>query len=135
MTQKKKVATRSELGLSFGKWIKDKRQDARLTQNEAALKADISRVYLARIEAGEIPSRSVVLQLAKAYNLPEAEVLHRAGYSSGVEDVELPMAMIHFQMLSPQAQTLIEKHIDELRKMEESQRRAAEKAEKASKRR
>lgn len=120
--KQKEVATRSELAVSFGKWVRGKRLDARLTQTEAALRADISRVYLARIEAGDVPSRSVVLDLARALNAPEKEAIHRAGFSSGVEDESLPMAMIHFNMLSPGAQRLIEDHIDNLRKLEEAQR-------------
>lgn len=113
-----RAATRSELAVKFGKWVKEQRQDARLTQIEAARRADISRVYLARIEAGEVPSRAVALRLAKALNVPEAEALHRAGFSSGVEEAELPLAMMHFRLLSPEAQALIGKHINELRKLE-----------------
>jgi transcriptional regulator with XRE-family HTH domain len=135
MATKKKAASKSELAASFGKWIKDKRTDARLTQTEAALRAEMSRVYLARIEAGEIPSRGRVLSLAAALGVPEAEALHRAGYSSGVEEEEMPMAMIHFRMLSPAAQELVAKHIDELRKLEEVNRKIAEKAEKTGRRR
>lgn len=124
-TQKaKKALTRSEVAVKFGKWVKDKRRDGHLTQNEAALRAEISRTYLARIEAGEIPSRSLVIGLAHALNVPEQEALMRAGWSSGLEEEEVPMAMITFRLLSPAAQMLIEKHIDELRKFEELQSRA-----------
>jgi len=133
--KKQEIATRSALAASFGKWIKDKRQDARLTQNEAALRAEVSRVYLARIEAGELPSRDVVLGLARALNVPEKEALHRAGFSSGVEEEDMPLAMLHFKLLSPAAQALIEKHIDELRKMEEAQQQSLAKPRKTTKRR
>lgn len=130
LAKKQEVATRSEIAATFGRWIKDKRQDARLTQTATALRAEISRVYLARIEAGEIPSRSIILNLAHALNVPEREALHRGGLSSGLEEADLPLAMINFNLLSPEAQGLISDHIDNLRKMEESRRDSAGKTRK-----
>ncbi len=113
------IQKRSEIHKSFGKWIKSLREakgDARgykYTQQSLATDADITRVHLARIEAGAGPSAATVTKLAKALGANEREALVRAGFSAGFDkDAQLPIALIHFQHLSPEAQRVIVDQIE-----------------------
>lgn len=99
----------------FGKWIKKLRlakgeaRGHRMTVQELADMADISRVFLQRVEAGDGVSSVTVSKLAQALGVDEREALERAGFSAGftAKDAQLPISLIHFKYLSPETQKLI----------------------------
>jgi transcriptional regulator with XRE-family HTH domain len=71
----------------FGKWIKERREDLRLSQGEVAKRAGIDRQQVYRIEAGKSGTkRETVLAIAGALELDTSEALNRAGYSSSHPD-------------------------------------------------
>lgn len=54
----------------FAKKIKQARTDKRLSQEQVAIKAKISKNYYARVERGEVsPSLDVATQIAKALSI------------------------------------------------------------------
>jgi XRE family transcriptional regulator of biofilm formation len=61
----------------FAGLITARREAAKMTQEELARRAKLSRGYLAKLEAGHSknPSLLVLGRLAKALNLPLAELL------------------------------------------------------------
>lgn len=74
------VATESHWK-QFGKWIRQKRNEAGLTQLQVATKADITDVQFARIEKGESGTkRETVINIANAIGLSVAQALDKAGF-------------------------------------------------------
>lgn len=75
----------------FGKWLKTKRIEAKLTQVQVANKAGITDVQYARIEKGESGTkRETVIELAKAIGSNLIETLNKAGFDIPKEDQILP---------------------------------------------
>jgi transcriptional regulator with XRE-family HTH domain len=65
---------------TFGRWLYDMRTDLRLTQKEAAKRAQIGHNTWCRLENGQsTPMRATVLQIAEGLELERAEALSRAG--------------------------------------------------------
>jgi len=74
------------LWLEFGRWLKQQRDDAGLSQAGAAARAGIDRQQWYRIEAGKSGTkRDTVIAIANALSLNYNDVLQRAGFSSGDE--------------------------------------------------
>ena len=58
----------------FGDWLKQKRKEARFTQNQLALRLNCSLIYTRKLESGERrPSEQLVEQLIKVFNISEAD--------------------------------------------------------------
>lgn len=56
-----------EIGLAFGRVLRQKRQEAGLTQEQLALEADVQRNYVSLIERGvNQPTIAVLFKLANA---------------------------------------------------------------------
>jgi len=56
-----------EIGLAFGRVLRQKRQEAGLTQEQLALEADVQRNYVSLIERGvNQPTIAVLFKLASA---------------------------------------------------------------------
>jgi transcriptional regulator with XRE-family HTH domain len=100
-TEKPSVALRRE----FGKWAKEQREKAGLTQKVVAENTGIHRVHLARIEAGESGvGRNTVIAWTKAVNknsrqfqVDENEALERSGFAALVpneNEIEAQMAVM-----------------------------------------
>ena len=67
--------------LVFGAWVREKRKFARLTQEELAKAAGITRFQLIRIENGESKTtRETASAIADALREDEGEALRLAGY-------------------------------------------------------
>ena len=86
---KRKGSSRKERPLGIGKYLTDLRLGKRLTQQEIAKRIKRSRSYICRIETGERERKSVprkplrgfiLYQLAKAYEVPVAEILEKANW-------------------------------------------------------
>lgn len=76
--------------MTFGQWVRLKREEKGLTQMHVARRAGVSMSYISTIERGErhritgapsAPSRDIVINIAKALGVDEAEALTRAGYT------------------------------------------------------
>ncbi len=75
----------------FGRWLRSKREERKLSRAELSRLADISDMQIYRIEQGETGSKRETLRLlANALQIDENEVLRRAGFYSRlpVEDEE-----------------------------------------------
>jgi transcriptional regulator with XRE-family HTH domain len=64
----------------FGPWLRSRRMIARLTQDEAAQAAGVSRRQWIRYEQGSKMLRKKIKRVAAAINVPEQRMLDRAGY-------------------------------------------------------
>ncbi|WP_323828277.1 helix-turn-helix domain-containing protein [Pseudomonas sichuanensis] len=66
-----------EIGLAFGRVLRQKRQEAGLTQEQLALEADVQRNYVSLIERGiNQPTIAVLFKLASALRCsPSALIL------------------------------------------------------------
>lgn len=101
--------------LEFGKWLRGKIEDKKMKQGEAARKAGISRVHLARILSGDTGySHYTIEAIAKGLNLNLEETLRRAGFAPAAADTEVPVEFVRFKELPPEAQEIIRKHIEAL---------------------
>lgn len=104
-----------ELREGFGKWLRSLIDDRKLTQGQAAKKIGISRTHLSRILAGDTGIRfDTGVAIADAFGLSTDETLHRAGFASGQMDESLPVEMIQFLRLPPEARDIIRAHIKAL---------------------
>ena len=76
----------------FGKWLKQKRLLANLTQTQVGNRAGITDVQVARIEKGESGTkRETVISLAQAIGIDSGETLNKAGF-----DIPKNMNSINF---------------------------------------
>lgn len=64
----------------FGPWLRSRRLIARLTQDEAAHEAGVSRRQWIRYEQGSKMLRKRIKRIAGVINVPEQTMLDRAGY-------------------------------------------------------
>jgi len=113
---------RAELQKNFGRWISGLRiargeaRGHKMTQRELATLAGISRVFLARIEAGDGVSPVTAVALAEALGVDPRESLERAGFSEGYSGKrpDLPISLIHFEHLTPESKSLIQAQLEYL---------------------
>lgn len=127
-TQKSLERTIANRWVDFGKWVKNRRLDLRMTQGEAGRKAGISRVHWARIESGDSGTKYTTIPLiAKALNVDVDIVYRTAGYAGlnsndnpkilpeAVRQFEnIPEAMAHFAELPIEIQRSIVKQVEAL---------------------
>lgn len=67
-----------EIGLAFGRVLRQKRQEAGLTQEQLALEADVQRNYVSLIERGvNQPTIAVLFKLASALNCSPSVLILR----------------------------------------------------------
>lgn len=91
-----------EVRESFGTWLRDQLIRMDVTHSQAAKRIGISRTHLSRILAGDTGIRfETALSIADALNLPQEDTLHRAGFSAGELDEEIPVEMRAFLRLNP----------------------------------
>lgn len=66
--------------MTFGRWLAQRRNHARLTQEQLASKCGLSAPYIARLEAGSVepPPRATCKALARALRLDFDEVWTRS---------------------------------------------------------
>ncbi|CAI8841170.1 Helix-turn-helix transcriptional regulator [Pseudomonas marginalis] len=65
-----------DIGLAFGKVLRQKRKEAGLTQEQLAHDADIQRNYVSLIERGiHLPTIAVVFKLAQALRCPPSVLI------------------------------------------------------------
>lgn len=78
--------------IEFGRYIKELREEKKVTITELAQNAGISRPYLSQIENGlkGTPSIKVLKKLAQPLNVPYMELMHKAGL------VDSPPAAVDF---------------------------------------
>jgi len=67
-----------EIGLAFGRVLRQKRQEAGLTQEQLALEADVQRNYVSLIERGvNQPTIAVLFKLANALKCSPSTLILR----------------------------------------------------------
>lgn len=65
-----------DIGLAFGKILRQKRKEAGLTQEQLAHDADVQRNYVSLIERGiHLPTIAVVFKLAHALRCPPSSLI------------------------------------------------------------
>lgn len=65
-----------DIGLAFGKVLRQKRKEAGLTQEQLAHDADVQRNYVSLIERGiHYPTIAVLFKLANALKCPPSELV------------------------------------------------------------
>lgn len=76
---------------AFGSYIKSLRENASLTQKEAAKRADLSAPYLAQLEKGQRnpPSRAALTRMAEVYDVTPQSLWDQAEYADGMKQVQL----------------------------------------------
>lgn len=74
---------------AFGAYIKSLRENANLTQKEAAKRADLSAPYLAQLEKGQRnpPSRAALTRMAEVYGVTPQSLWEQAEYAGGMKQV------------------------------------------------
>ena len=79
------------LQLAFGKWIRARRNEMRLSQEQASSRAGITKQHWGRLEAGNSGTRRETAEcIALALDLPLQEVLRAAGYATdSIDDYNL----------------------------------------------
>jgi len=88
----------------FGAWVKQKREESRLSQDGAAKRADIDRQQWYRIESGLSGTRrDTVIAMAKALTVSVTEALHMAGFATDESEAEDGL-FSGLKKLSPQDQ-------------------------------
>jgi transcriptional regulator with XRE-family HTH domain len=79
----------------FGEKIKQIRESKNISVRQAAIKADMSHSYLSQIENGlrEIPSKKVLIKMAKGLRMTETEIFKIAGFipddGNDIKEVDL----------------------------------------------
>lgn len=74
---------------AFGLWLKHRRSDLGLTQQELADRVQCSKVTIEKIEAGKRrPSDQIALQIARCFNVPATEWRAFIEYARAEKDVE-----------------------------------------------
>lgn len=66
---------------TFGTWLKEQRQEAKLSLRELARQAELSATYISRLENGQEgckPSEDTILKIAKILSLKPAKVFIQA---------------------------------------------------------
>jgi predicted ATPase/DNA-binding XRE family transcriptional regulator len=77
--------------VSFGQWVKQRRKDLDLTQEELALRVNCSLTLIQKIEAGaRRPSRQIAELLAECLAVPEDERLAFVHYARGKHSLFSP---------------------------------------------
>jgi transcriptional regulator with XRE-family HTH domain len=68
--------------IKFGLYLKSLRENCRMTQRQVTDAAQISGCYLSQVERGERkpPNSAMLCRLARAYKVPEEDVLRAAGH-------------------------------------------------------
>ena len=95
----------------FGAWIKQKREEGRLSQGGAAGRAGIDRQQWYRIESGlSGTKRDTVIAMANALTVSVSEALQMAGFAAETEDNEEGL-FSGLNELSPEKQKLAKKMI------------------------
>ncbi|MGD2351960.1 helix-turn-helix domain-containing protein [Bacillus subtilis] len=115
--------------MSLGQAIKLIRKDSRLTQEELAELANLSRSYVADIERGRYsPSMSTLEKIAEALNITVADILskdtnkfERYDVGSRLEDISEDLIrcgdlMFFGEKLSPESIELIKESIDHIKR-------------------
>lgn len=76
---------------AFGAYIKSLRENASLTQKEAAKRADLSAPYLAQLEKGQRnpPSRAALTRMAEVYDVTPQSLWDQAEYADGMKQVQM----------------------------------------------
>lgn len=75
-----------QLWIDFGKWFRERRKQAHLTQTETARRAGITRQHIYDIEKGNTGvKRQTVITLAEVLQADMDEALHKAGFSRATE--------------------------------------------------
>lgn len=66
----------------FGEYLRGKRESKRISQNQLAIKANVSSSLISRIEKGDrgAPKPDTLEKLAKALNIPFEEIMEKAGH-------------------------------------------------------
>ena len=109
------IEARRQLPVQFGFWLKGRRQARGLTQGQAARKIGVAREHWARFETGDSAvSAEKAIEIAQAFDLPVKEVLHRAGFNAGLEDVEVSVTFHRFKQLSTKDQEAVTREINTL---------------------
>lgn len=89
MSRRSRTRETDAIWHSFGKWIRENRNQARLNQTEVAKKIGVHSVHLSRIETGKTgTTREIVIALAKVLNLELREALNKAGMDQPGEAVK-----------------------------------------------
>ncbi|MCY8228742.1 helix-turn-helix transcriptional regulator [Bacillus spizizenii] len=115
--------------MSLGQAIKLIRKDSRLTQEELAELANLSRSYVADIERGRYsPSMSTLEKISEALNITVADILskdndksERYDVGSRLEDISEDLIscgdlMFFGEKLSPESIELIKESIDHIKR-------------------
>jgi XRE family transcriptional regulator, regulator of sulfur utilization len=75
------------LAISFGRVVKNLREELRLSQELLADKADLNRTYLGEVERGvAIPSLITIEKISKALNISVSDILEKSEvYKSNIQ--------------------------------------------------
>ena len=103
--------TSESLKRSFGRWLKEKREETHFSQGGAAQRAGIDRQQWYRIENGlSGTKRDTVIAIARALSLPADEALARSGFASTQAETEEGL-FSGIDKLTPERQKLAKKQI------------------------
>lgn len=103
------------MSMSFGKWLRERREGAGLTLRELADRAGCSYVYVSMLERGAVspsgrrltPRAEMVEALATALRVPANEARMAAGYAPVLKDSPLTQrAVALFEALPEDIQTM-----------------------------
>jgi transcriptional regulator with XRE-family HTH domain len=105
----------AERWTKFGEWIKEKRENLRMTQVEAGQRAGLSRVQWSRLERGEPTKPTTIPRIARALGYITSneidEVRRLAGFAVDREPVSLPPSLRHFDELPREIQEDIARQV------------------------
>ena len=73
----------------FGEWLRRKRQEAGLTQKQAAVAAEVQLNTWSRLELGASTKRSTIIRVAGAVGADAMEALREAGFASAEDSAWL----------------------------------------------
>jgi transcriptional regulator with XRE-family HTH domain len=104
----------------FGKWVREHRERMypRVTQTEAAARADVTRVTWAYIEGGHTgSSQNIIRRVAHVLEVSEDEALVQAGFAPDMDfsRIAMPLAYLELQTLPEEIQQSVFAHIRTLK--------------------
>lgn len=85
--------------MNYGQALKSIREEKKMTQKTAALKAKVSQTYLSQVESNtkQSPSKSIIAKLCKVYKIPPV-IIH----INAIEESDVPKANRHlYSKLKP----------------------------------
>jgi len=113
---------------ALGSFLREARNNAKLSQRDVEREAGVSNAYLSQLESGKVqePSPRILHKLSEVYDVTYADLLLAAGYplpETGRKRRTALRATSRFGPITPDEETALKDYLDFLRSKERKQRK------------